>query len=332
MKDGKIMKVAVLYGEVHPDAGEDEKDVLVEVEFISKILRESGYETEVLPLSLDMKRTINKLEEIKPSFVFNLVETVEGRGNLIYLSPALLNHLNIPHTGSKLDAIYLTSNKVITKKILKSSGINTPFWFEIKDFLKDNISFEGPCIIKSIWEHASIGLDEYSVIFSREKLEEEINNRLDRGEKDFFIESYIDGREFNISLLAGKDGPELLPHGEIKFVDYENKIKVVGYRAKWDASSFEYHHTNRSFDFSEEDRHLLEKLSEISIKCWNLFNLSGYARVDFRVDNDGNPWVLEVNINPCVSPDAGFMAAANRAGLSFKEVVKRIIEEVKSEE
>jgi len=323
------MSVAVLHGEVHPEAGEDEQDVLVEVECISRALLEEGYNPVPVPFSLDIKKTINKLEEIKPSFVFNLVETVEGKGNLIYFAPAILNHLNIPYTGSKLDAIYVTSNKVLTKKFLKSSGIKTPAWYEIDSLPGDDM--EVPCIFKSIWEHASIGLDEDSVVFQKDKLSEEIKKRIFRGEKDSFVESYIDGREFNISIIEGKNGPEVLPHGEIKFVDYHDKIKVVGYRAKWDSNSFEYHHTNRTFDFSEEDRTLLEKLSNISVACWNLFKLSGYGRVDFRVDNGGTPWVLEVNINPCLSPDAGFIAAAQRAGLSFNDVIKRIVDAVSRE-
>ncbi len=323
------MNVAVLHGEVHPDAGEDEQDVLVEVECISRALLEEGYNPVPVPFSLDIKKAINKLEEIKPSFVFNLVETVEGKGNLIYFAPAILNHLNIPYTGSKLDAIYVTSNKVLTKKFLKSSGIKTPAWYEIDSLPGDDM--EVPCIFKSIWEHASIGLDEDSVVFQKDKLSEEIKKRIFRGEKDSFVESYIDGREFNISILEGKNGPEVLPHGEIKFVDYHDKIKVVGYRAKWDSDSFEYHHTNRTFDFSEEDKTLLEKLSNISVACWNLFKLSGYGRVDFRVDNSGTPWVLEVNINPCLSPDAGFIAAAQRAGLSFNDVIKRIVDAVSRE-
>ncbi len=102
---------------------------------------------------------------------------------------------------------------------------------------------------------------------------------------------------------------------------------MVGYRAKWDESSFEYHHTIRSFDFPEEDSLLLDKLTKISKDCWDLFDLKGYGRVDFRVDLKGNPWVLEVNINPCLSPDSGFIAATVKAGLSYEEVIKRIIGE-----
>jgi len=73
---------------------------------------------------------------------------------------------------------------------------------------------------------------------------------------------------------------------------------------------------------------LLGALKAFAIQCWQIFNLKGYARVDFRVDYGNHPYVLEINANPCLSPDAGFMAAAERAGLSMKDVVQRIIQEV----
>src|SRR5208282_3020872 len=91
--------------------------------------------------------------------------------------------------------------------------------------------------------------------------------------------------------------------------------------------SFEYANTPRRFEFPAEDEPLLQVLTSMSRKCWQEFELRGYARVDFRVDNAGRPWVLEINTNPCISPDAGFMAAAVRAGLSIEEVVRRIIAE-----
>jgi D-alanine-D-alanine ligase len=99
----------------------------------------------------------------------------------------------------------------------------------------------------------------------------------------------------------------------------------VGYRAKWDQDSFEYHHTARRFDFPPEDTRMLDEVSRIALRCWDLFGLCGYARVDFRVDNQGNPWVLEINTNPCLSPDAGFSAALSTAGISFAAAIDRIL-------
>jgi D-alanine-D-alanine ligase len=139
-----------------------------------------------------------------------------------------------------------------------------------------------------------------------------------------FAEKYIEGREFNVSLLAG----DALPPAEILFDAYPaGKIRVVGYRAKWEEESFEYAATRRSFSFSQADKPLLERLVQLSLQCWRVFGLRGYARVDFRVDDAGAPWILEVNANPCLSPDAGFLAAAAQARLSFPDVLRRIIDD-----
>jgi D-alanine-D-alanine ligase len=106
-----------------------------------------------------------------------------------------------------------------------------------------------------------------------------------------------------------------------------NKAKVVDYRSKWVEDSFEYHHTPRRFDFPEEDDPLIKQLTELAIQCWYLFNLRGYARVDFRVDVNNYAWILEVNTNPCLSPDGGFSAAVGQGGLTFNRAIERIVQD-----
>jgi D-alanine-D-alanine ligase len=146
---------------------------------------------------------------------------------------------------------------------------------------------------------------------------------------DAFVETYIDGREFNVALLAGESGPDVLPPAEIRFDAFpEDTLKIVDYRAKWEADSFEYQQTPRQFTFPKEDAPLLGDLRRIALQCWQLFGLRGYARVDFRVDHHQQPWVLEVNANPCLSPDAGFVAAATQAGLSVNDIVARIFDDI----
>jgi D-alanine-D-alanine ligase len=118
----------------------------------------------------------------------------------------------------------------------------------------------------------------------------------------------------------------VLSPAEIVFEAYADaKPRVVGYRAKWDEASFEYHHTPRRFEFEPHDARLLAELKRLALECWTCFGLRGYARVDFRVDGEGRPWVLEVNTNPCLSPDAGFAAALERAGISFQDAIARIL-------
>jgi D-alanine-D-alanine ligase len=190
------------------------------------------------------------------------------------------------------------------------------------------MNIDGFYIIKSVWEHASKGINQNSIFHSTciEEFLSQIKRQTSQTGWDCFAESYIEGREFNLSILESGDGPEVLPAAEIQFLDYpEGKFKIVDYPAKWEKESFEYKHTCRCFDFIDTDKNLLQQLSTISLKCWNLFKLRGYARIDFRIDIHGNPWVLEVNTNPCLAPDSGFVAATRQAGFSFDQVLERII-------
>lgn len=328
------MTVVVLHSELSENVGKDEQDVLVQVEVVSQMLSEMQYEVQVRPFSMNLASVRAKLQEIQPAFVFNLVETVDGSGRLIHTAPALLDHLGIAYTGAPTEAVFLTSNKILSKKILTASNILTPVWFDVAELRRRVASPQGDYVIKSLWEHASVGLDEDSVIHvtDRDDLIEMMQSRRQALGGSCFAEAFIDGREFNLSLLAdGNGNPILLPPAEIRFDAFPaGKKKVVGYRAKWEADSFEYLNTPRCFDFASEDAPLLKELQEIAAECWRIFGLRGYARVDFRVDQTGAPWVLEVNTNPCISPDAGFVAAAQRAGLSFRDIVKSIIEDSQS--
>jgi len=315
-------KVAILYGAVAADAAPDEQDVLVEVETARAALAALGFAPVILPVTLDLEAARQRLMHLRPVLVFNLVESLEGKDRLIHLAPALLESLGLPFTGSGADAAYVTSNKPLAKRLMRAAGIATPAWAEPGQLPE----FGGPYIVKSVWEHASIGIDDGSVVAERARLPALLRKRQRRHGGEWFIEAYIDGREFNLSLLAGESGVELLPPAEMCFVGYPpGKPRIVNYAAKWDDASFEYHATPRRFDFPAADRDLLTRLEETAKACWRLFGLRGYARIDCRIDATGEVQVLEVNINPCLSPDAGFAAAASRAGLDLQGIVARIL-------
>ena len=126
---------------------------------------------------------------------------------------------------------------------------------------------------------------------------------------------------------GGPAGPEVLPPAEIAFTGYpEDRPKIVDYDAKWNPGMFGYDNTPRVFEFAEADTLLLEYLRSLALRCWRVFSLSGYARVDFRVDRGGKPWILEINTNPCLAPDAGFAAAASRAGIGYADLIARIVD------
>ncbi len=329
------VQVAIIYDRIDEQkSNPDQTDVLDQAVAVAGALRDLGYEPYDLTLSMDLGAFFRTLGTRPPVFVFNLVESVEGHGRLIHLPPGLLDVLQIPYTGSGANALYTTSNKLIAKAMLRGAGIPTAGFFSRKDLAISGSRVRGTFIIKSVWEHASIGIEEDSVVTAKDETEllKEMESRLKALGGHCFAETYIDGREFNLSLLAAPEGPEVLPPAEIRFDDYPSgKRRIVGYRAKWDENSFEYRHTPRRFGFPPEDAPLLENLKELARKCWHLFDLRGYARVDFRVDEENRPWVLEINTNPCLSPDAGFAAAAAERGLSFSQVLRRIIRDMEGE-
>ncbi len=319
------MKIAILHEDIAQGAGPDEQDTLAQAAFTAEGLKMLGHEPLRVFVSLDLEKLREELVRLRPAVVFNLVESLAGSGNLIHVVPALLDALKIPYTGAKTEAMFVTSNKLLAKQRLIEVGLPTATWLAGSGDSAG--AFEkGQWIIKSVWEHASIGLDEDSVLLVERG--EEIADAMALRKQSLggacFAEKYIDGREFNVSLLAG----DALPPAEILFDAYPaGKIRVVGYRAKWEEESFEYAATRRSFSFSRADKPLLERLVQLSLQCWRVFGLRGYARVDFRVDDVGAPWILEVNANPCLSPDAGFLAAAAQARLSFPDVLRRIIDD-----
>lgn len=300
----------------------DELDVLAQAEAIEGAAEELGYSVRRAYFDLDLAKISELLTGHPPDLVFNLVESVAGKGALIHLCPSLLDAFAVPYTGSGTYALVASTNKLITKQILEAHGIPTPDW--IRQGSGQRPSAGKKYILKPIWEDGSVRISDDSVM---EGGDIELDRMAANGLlKDAFLEEYIEGREFNLSLLSGLQGPEVMPVAEMLYVDYPaGKPRILNYASKWDDTSFEYHKTIRTFSLSEADRELAEKMSEISRQCWKIFDMNGYIRVDFRVDEQKRPWVLEVNANPCLAPDAGFVAACQETGTGYTKMVNRII-------
>jgi D-alanine-D-alanine ligase len=320
----KNKTVVLLYNRISEQPKDDELDVIRQARFISKALHQLGYSTTELAFDLDIAGIAEKLKALKPLAAFNLVETVDGTGQLLHFSPSLLNHLGIPFTGAPLEALFITTNKILTKKMLNLMNIPTSKWYPLDEVNK--LDPKETYIIKPISEDGSLGIEEDCVFRGNNKAFLKKIGGLKKDE--LFIEQFIDGREFNLSLLGGKKGPQVMPPAEILFKDYpKGKPKIVGFNAKWTEDSFEYNHTPRTFRYKKQDQPLLEELKSIALRCWKAFELRGYVRVDFRVDRTGTPYVLEINGNPCIAPESGYVAATKQAGLKFHQVVERIMED-----
>jgi D-alanine-D-alanine ligase len=334
------MRIAILHQAITTPNAPDENDVIIQAEAVGAALNALGHSWACFHCSLNLNLVRTWVEDYQPDVIFNLVESLEGTGRLIHWVPALMDAMGVAYTGACAEAILVTSHKVMAKDRMVTLGLPTPAW--VGPFPSDLPSAptrvqaspepSARWIVKSVWEHASIGLDEKTVVLvNRADLAGDV---LQRRARQFggacFAETFIDGREFNLALLAGPTGPEVLAPAEIVFEGYpSDALKIVGYRAKWNESSYEYQHTVRRFDFLPQDSGVLKRLEELAVQCWQGFGLRGYARVDFRVDDAGQPWILEINTNPCLSPDAGFAAALQASGIPFSAAIARILSDTR---
>jgi D-alanine-D-alanine ligase len=327
------MRIAVVHNATAPEDRLDELDVLVQAEAVSQSLKELGHDVIQMPCTLNLLSIKDRLIAFEPGLVFNLVESLDGHGRLIHLFPGLLDAMGICYTGSRTEALFVTSHKTLAKERMALAGIPTPVWIgpypRDFPFVCRNSMPEGKkrWMVKSTWEHGSLGLDDDDPVETtdREILHHALEERASKLGGSCFAEMFVQGREFNLSILEGPAGIQVLPPAEIIFENYgTQKPAIVGYRAKWDTSSYEYHHTPRRFDFQPTEDPLLQRLKRLACRCWEVFGLNGYARIDFRVDLQGNPWILEVNANPCLAPEAGFAAAIDRSGMTFVRAVESI--------
>jgi D-alanine-D-alanine ligase len=310
------LSVALLY-DVDAETGRpDSSDTLVEAQAIAGALRTLGYESTALPVGLDLRALERRLRELQPHAVVNLVESLEGRGELVHVVPALLESLGTPFTGCSTRALAASSHKVTAKRLLAAADIATPVSFAPG-------AGDGPWIVKAVAEHASLGLDDSSVVRGEQAVARVLQARRAEFGGEWFAERYVPGRELAVAIIAAPTGPRALPVAEIRFGGFPaTKPAIVGYAAKWDTESFEYRNTVRSFAVEPP---LAARAVRLALACWQLFALDGYARVDFRVDSSGMLFVLEINANPCLSPDAGFAAALGEAGIAYADAIGWLI-------
>jgi D-alanine-D-alanine ligase len=313
--------VLVLHESLAIDARPDEQDTLAQVEQVCAALQRLGYRVSQLATDLDLQASVKAIDALAPDCIFNLVESLAGKGQLIHLLPALLTAIGRRFTGCGSDAMYLSSNKLMAKQWLRLNHLPTPASFLAdEEVAEEDLTW----IVKSVWEHASFGLDDGCVVSGVPAARARLRHCAGLHGGDWFAEQYIDGREFNVALLEIDARAIVLPIAEMAFIDYpRDKPRIVGYAAKWDQEAPEYYATQRAFTpLAQPQQDAIEALGQA---CWQLFGLRGYARVDLRMDDAGRLWILEVNANPCLSDDAGFAAAASQAGIGYDDLVHHIL-------
>jgi len=342
-KADRRMHVAFLYNESSEDPGLAAEEPNPAQSPIVAALHRLGHRVTRISCTLDLSAVRRRLERSRPDVVFNRVESLGGSDAMMAAIPLLLETIQLPYTGCSGAALAATASKTAVKDKLVRAGLLTPPWITTDEARHgrgrtsaSSVEPGGPgsratnakYIIKSVYEHASFRLDDSSIV-EADNLEAVVRF-LRRREVDFgrplFAEQFIDGREFNLSILGHE--LQILPPAEIDFCEFPaGKPRIVGHSAKCDPSSFEFHHTPRRFDFPPSDAALLRRLAELTSECAEVFNLNGYARIDFRCDAAGEPWILEINANPCLSPTSGFPAALARAGYRYDDAIQRLLDD-----
>jgi len=318
------MKVLVLHSDVPPDAPPEDQDTLIAAEAVEEALRSRGHEAVQAPFRPDAKALGKMLGRERPDVVFNLVESVFGAGIYSSLAPAMLARLGVRFTGGTAAHFCATTDKPFAKTILRAAGLPTPDWSAPPAWAA--LVEDRAYIVKAADEDSSIGLDDKCVVKGAE-VPARSEDSMKRFGGRWFAESFVEGREFNISLLQEKDGPRVFPIAEMTFEDWPaDKPRIVGYRAKWAEGSFDSVKTVRRFGVESEEPRLAAALTDLCRRTWALFDMVGYVRIDFRATGAGEPLILEINPNPGIAPDAGLAAAAERAGLSYADLIERIVQ------
>jgi len=317
------MHILLLHSDVPPDATADEQDTLIAAEAVTEALQSRGHVVVTAPFRPDVRALKKMLGRERPDVVFNLVESVFGAGIYSSLASAMLARLGVCFTGGSAAHFCATTDKPFAKTILRAAGLPTPDWSAPPVWA--GLDEDRAYIVKAADEDSSVGLDDACVVKGAEVRARAEDSTKRHGGR-WFAESYVDGREFNIGVLQENGGPRVLPMAEMTFEEWPpDRPRIVGYTAKWADGSFDYTKTVRRFGVEKEEPRLAAALIDLCRRTWAVFDLVGYVRIDFRVTPAGEPLILEINPNPGIAPDAGFAAAGARAGLSYAELIERIV-------
>jgi D-alanine-D-alanine ligase len=319
------MKITILHS---ADALEPPEDPVLAQ--LADALAENGHEAERLAVADDVKPVIAGLEARKPDLVFNLAESFGGKSALESNVAALLNLLEMRYTGSSPAGLLMAGDKALSKKVLAFHGIRTP---EFATVYRGALEWAGeiafPLIVKPPQEDASIGVTSKSVVRDVKQLFERIDELQGEFQQPALVEQFIEGREFYVGVL-GNANAEALPAIELDFSGFPaDRPRIASWEAKW---GDEGSGTGREFEGTRSifpeglDETLVTRMSAVAVDAFQALRLRDYARIDLRVTNDDEVYVIEVNPNCYLERESEFSRAAAKFGLEYRQLIARIVE------
>ncbi len=314
------MKVAILFDGASAFASaKPDQLILGTVEAIEQSLAAEGNEITRLPVHHDGK-WIEKLRRGKFDLAFNMCEGIDGVASLESAVIAVLELFHVPFTGASSYTAAVCLRKHVVNGLLEKAGLPIPR-FTVMRRGDPLVSVGFPAIVKPASEDASIGVEQRSVVKNMRQLAERVDAMLERWD-EVLIQRFVDGREVNVGLL----GDTVLPIAEIDFSKMpRGRWHIITYQSKWATGSID--------DVGAEPRcparlpgRVAAEVRRIALRAWQLAGGTGYGRVDMRIDAGGQPWILEVNANPDIAPDAGLARMSRVAGAEYPALIRSICE------
>jgi D-alanine-D-alanine ligase len=330
-----MARIVVLYNtdydaEQAANAGNpDATSVRESAKAIARALMETGHTVELTGVhGVEVYDVLARIGRDKPELLFNLCESMDGDPRNEPTFAGLLDLFKIPYTGADLLALASCLYKQRTKDILLAQGVPTPPYrylrtaADLDDPALEKLDY--PWFVKLAHEDASLGITEANVVRSAAEMRTRSRELMAEFREGILAERYIEGREVNVTLFGSGSRVEVLPLHEIDFAAMpSDRPKIVSYAAKWDEKHVDYAGT-KPVPLRGLSDAVRAEIERVSRAAWAAVELRDYGRVDLRVDESGVPWVIDVNPNPDISPDAGVARAAAAAGMTYPQMVDRI--------
>ena len=304
----------------------DVSSVAASARAIHDALVANGYTSQLRGMhGIDVFEVLAKLRAERPDLVFNLCESMESDARNEPTLAGLFDLFGIPYTGADLLGLASCLHKHRTKDILLARGISTPPYLHLES--ADDPRIDGldyPWFLKLAHEDASVGITEANLVRTPAALRERTRQMIDEYKQPVLAERYVEGREINVTLIGNGRDVRILPLHEIDFSAMpKDRPRIISYAAKWDESHVDYAGT-KPVPLRDASPKLVGAVETVARGAYDALGLRDYGRVDLRVDAQGTPWVIDVNPNCDISPDAGVARAAQVAGLSYPQLIDLI--------